>query len=993
MGIGLLRSSFLKIFFISALLLGFALQEGYSQSTGDIAVVGYNADGDHDFALTTFVDIASGTTIYFTDRSWDATSERFSENEGVYSYTVPSDGFNTGDVVVINPDSKTASDGGTVSHVSGNFDLTNGDDELYFYVSSSDDDPEDTPSTFLFAITNDSSWDNGELDNTGLNNGITALSNIGGSDNANGEYIGTRRGAVSILKEEIQKVEGNWSTTDGSGEQGILFNTSSFSIVDLPTVAFAESSIKVFENSGTAELRVELVESDSKAVEVDIAYLGGSSTATSDEDFYNKVGNEFDTETISFDNNEGDGTIKTVTLNLEDDAEFENSEKAVFQLQHISNGTIIDPNRLTLTIEDDDAPDIVINEVYANPSDGGGRGTINDEFIEIVNNQDSDIDISGWKVFDESGLKHTFPDGTILSANRALVLFGDDEVIPERNYGGALIQGSNESVTLNLVNGGTIRLEDSGGNEIIRLDYPSTDNNQSIVRGSEAVGDFVEHSTVSDNDALYSPGTKVDGEAFGSKYAVGIRGSAGWRMISTPIENTSFADLFGKLQMQGVPGSDDPSGAFTLAGWSEEQKSFLTPTDMSSNMSPGKGYIVYMFEDNAPNKEGIQGGFPKNISANGTENSNTVNVTVSANNSNGENGIDGDEGWNLLGNPFATDISVEALIDALEDVDPGVNANIYVWDHEADGGNGKFNTLSDGDIIPPFQAFFVRFTNEINNKTFTFDKSVLKAETETEFYRNNLEESFAFNVELHGEDNFDAFYLEFNKNGTIDIDSFDAFKLLSLNPRSINLFGRYGENHLQKSVLPEDLESNLEIPLSFDASGRTRLTFRWDNIDDLPNEWDVRLIDEKMDREIDLRTAQEYQFTILSNEQNKSAENQGLLNKRKASEIFSRFMLVVNPNAEISNGEDLPESIKLNPNYPNPFNPTTTIPYEIAEDTEVKLTIWNMIGQKVATLVDGMVEAGTHEETWNASNMPSGIYIARFEVGNRVFTRKMTLIK
>ncbi|NIU02280.1 MAG: hypothetical protein GWN01_15670, partial [Nitrosopumilaceae archaeon] len=78
--------------------------------------------------------------------------------------------------------------------MSGNFDLTNGDDELYFYVSSSDDDPEDTPSTFLFAITNDISWDNGELDNTGLTNDITALSNIGGSDNANGEYIGTRRG-------------------------------------------------------------------------------------------------------------------------------------------------------------------------------------------------------------------------------------------------------------------------------------------------------------------------------------------------------------------------------------------------------------------------------------------------------------------------------------------------------------------------------------------------------------------------------------------------------------------------------------------------------------------------------------------------------------------------------------------------------------------------------------------------------------------------------
>lgn len=104
-------------------------------------------------------------------------------------------------------------------------------------------------------------------------------------------------------------------------------------------------------------------------------------------------------------------------------------------------------------------------------------------------------------------------------------------------------------------------------------------------------------------------------------------------------------------------------------------------------------------------------------------------------------------------------------------------------------------------------------------------------------------------------------------------------------------------------------------------------------------------------------------------------------------------MLSVQPKGETVEAADLPESVKLNPNYPNPFNPATTIPYELTEDAEVKLTVWNMIGQKVATLVDGLVEAGSHEETWNASNMPSGIYIARFEVGSKVFTRKMTLIK
>ncbi|PAU95707.1 hypothetical protein CK503_01205 [Aliifodinibius salipaludis] len=985
MGIGLPSNPFLKIFLVVILLLGVALQEGYGQSTGDLAVIGVNSDGDDNFAITTFVDIPSGTTIYFTDRSWDGRSESFSGNEGVYSYTVPQGGFNAGKVVVINPDSETASDDGTVSHISGNFNLTNGDDELYFYLSTSDDNP----SSFLFAITNDDAWDDSELNNMGLNDGTTALSNI----NENGEYVGPREATLSTLKEEIRKVENNWLTTEGTGDQSIAFNTSSFSLVDLPTVAFNTSAIDVLENSATAELTVELVESNNQAVDVDIAYLSGSGTAESGDDFYNETGSEFSTETISFGSSEGDGTTKTVTLNLENDSEFEGPEKAVFQLQNISDGTIIGPDVLTLTIKDDDIPDIVINEIYANPADGSGART--GEFIEFVNNQDSDIDISGWKVFQESDLKHTFPDGTVLPGNRALVLFsGDDDVNTEGNYGGALIQRSSESATLSLDNGGDIiRLEDSEGNDVINLDYPSANNNESIVRDPEITGDFVDHSTVSDKSILLSPGTKVDGKAFGSKYAKGIRGSAGWRMISTPTENTSFADLFGNLRIQGVPGSDDPSGNLTLAGWSEDQRSFTVPSDMSNNMSPGKGYIVYVPEDKESNSPGIQGGFSKVITTDGVENSNRVNVTVSARDFDGERGIDGDEGWNLLGNPFGTDISVGALIDALEDVDPDVNANIYVWDHEADGGNGKYITLSDDGLIAPFQAFFVRFTNEMNEETFTFDKSVLESNTGTELYKNSTDDSFAFDVRLHGEEYFDTYTLEFSDNGTVELDRFDAYKLLSLNPNSINLFSTHGNTRLQKNVLPEDLESNLEIPLSFDANGRTKLTFRWDDIDNLPDEWDVKLIDKETDREIDLRTAREYQFTLLSTGQKETIENQELLNKRKASEKDPRFVLSMSPNFETSNGTDLPESVKLNPNYPNPFNPTTTIPYEITEDMEVKLTIWNMIGQKVATLVDGMVEAGTHEETWNASNMPSGIYIARFEVGNEVFTRKMTLIK
>ncbi|TVQ74095.1 MAG: T9SS C-terminal target domain-containing protein [Balneolaceae bacterium] len=80
-------------------------------------------------------------------------------------------------------------------------------------------------------------------------------------------------------------------------------------------------------------------------------------------------------------------------------------------------------------------------------------------------------------------------------------------------------------------------------------------------------------------------------------------------------------------------------------------------------------------------------------------------------------------------------------------------------------------------------------------------------------------------------------------------------------------------------------------------------------------------------------------------------------------------------------------------NYPNPFNPTTTIRYEIAEGDNVTLRIYNVIGQRVATLVNEHRNAGLHEVHFDASNIASGQYIYRLESGNRVQTETMTLIK
>jgi len=88
-----------------------------------------------------------------------------------------------------------------------------------------------------------------------------------------------------------------------------------------------------------------------------------------------------------------------------------------------------------------------------------------------------------------------------------------------------------------------------------------------------------------------------------------------------------------------------------------------------------------------------------------------------------------------------------------------------------------------------------------------------------------------------------------------------------------------------------------------------------------------------------------------------------------------------------------PNNSKLFLNYPNPFNPSTSIKYELAEDAFVVLKVYDLLGKKVADLVDEKQNAGTYNVEWNASNFPSGIYYYKITTGNFSDTRKMLLIK
>jgi flagellar hook assembly protein FlgD len=89
----------------------------------------------------------------------------------------------------------------------------------------------------------------------------------------------------------------------------------------------------------------------------------------------------------------------------------------------------------------------------------------------------------------------------------------------------------------------------------------------------------------------------------------------------------------------------------------------------------------------------------------------------------------------------------------------------------------------------------------------------------------------------------------------------------------------------------------------------------------------------------------------------------------------------------------LPNEFSLDRAYPNPFNPVTTLSFAIPVDSDVSLSIYNLQGREVSTLIDKNMDAGYHSVVWNADSHASGVYFVKMVAGNYVNTQKLMLVK
>jgi len=186
-------------------------------------------------------------------------------------------------------------------------------------------------------------------------------------------------------------------------------------------------------------------------------------------------------------------------------------------------------------------------------------------------------------------------------------------------------------------------------------------------------------------------------------------------------------------------------------------------------------------------------------------------------------------------------------------------------------------------------------------------------------------------------------------------------------------------------------------PLIVRNSGMATLNWTFDEW--LPDHWQITLTDLKTGVQIDMREEEIFQFQASESDirMDQLPAEPGLFPVPEL-ELEPRLKININPepgafNTAIETDSETPDAIALNQNYPNPFNPTTNIEFYLPEQQAVKVEIFNVVGQRVAILLENVLQAGEHSIVWDASEMPSGIYIIQMDAGNRVLTRKMTLVK
>lgn len=748
---------------------------------------------------------------------------------------------------------------------------------------------------------------------------------------------------------------------------------------DPPEVRFALSEMTADEDGG--ELIVEVVLTGGLDAPLNLQVVLQENLSTADPaDFQGAV-----QRSLTFEATTSPRTSRSVSFFLDDDDIFEGSEQATFLLKGLPAGAEVragDPAALKVFLSDDDRAGVVINEILP-PSrqDANGDGRVTDggeSFVELLNTESRSVNLSGWTLSDGGGNTFTVPEGTRVAAGDALLLFAAGEY--RGDFGGAVVLTGSSLKPGSGGEAGSLRLRDGEGRLIDHHSWKEHNRGVSRVRQPEGTGTFVSHSTADGSGGRpFSPGIRSDGTYFSSNRT--LQGPSGWRMLSAPVREMPMSAMGRYIRFQGFQGADPLRAPTLYTGFDGEE--LTSPRQVGGTFRPAAGFLAWF--DSAGPSENLR--LPMTLEAGGSaEPAGNVTLPLRAEG----------EGWNIAGNPYGSPLDVSGLEEWARggSLAGGV---VQYWD-------GREQTFvvstASGNKVEPWQGFVIRNRDAASLEI----PESARMEKGGEAVGGRF---LSFALKGHtaeGAETTDrAAVISFEREAGHGWDARDAGKLVSLagSYAQLGIVGsREGETVLKaQDSRPFQLRGSFSVPLALQSRGAGReFRLRW-QLHELPEGWNITLTDRRAGREIDLRETDSYRFEIAGDTQDEpAAGNEGIpaprLREATPPESSSpRFSLTVSASPPAGESDVRAESVRLHPNYPNPFTESTTVPFELSEESEVQLSVWNLLGQRMDVLVERLMEAGRHEMIWDPGNLPAGFYIIRLEVDGQLFTRRITLIK
>ncbi len=705
---------------------------------------------------------------------------------------------------------------------------------------------------------------------------------------------------------------------------------TSFNILKPPVILFDQSLASVSESEDELSLNVAIYEHDGSKLTVDVAFDSVNSSLGADEIM------NFKSAEINFSGLIGNAVYE-IKLPLKKDNIFEGIETGIFELKNLSNGNFGDFVTHTLLVQENENPKIKLQPIAIN----------NEQALIVYNIESTEVDVSNWTV-SKGKNSFTIPDNYVLESGGKLVISSKKA----ENYMGAtypmlLLDEKNIS---SIFKPGLIKIYDRNSNVIDEVVIEEQKKDE--VSNSLAIAGVQKKSSVAKVAELNT----VVGEP------ESIEITPGWKEIA-----------FNETLLREYTET-------TFYQWSEKEGQY-EEVDNKTVVPSTQPLLVYMDST-------LTQGYVEFQKEKETVKQNELKLRISATDRNNNKIIDRIEGLNKVINTTQQVIQVGFIEKEVMELAPLATKPVVF----AEIRNGT-ESLRATDVIAPNETFWIKVEEAIEETNIDIDLSKMVFEHENVIPEKsgvlelilstqNGSEKVVFNFKDSDNSLTVTQTLDDNVELLIPSQSFSSFTLTNGNVDfvSADLF------------VTDNYETSFSSSIMGSEPGEYVLKVgKWK---DIPVDLIILVEDLEEQKVYELdenwETSFEYSNHLISEKE--SFYNQGdLTQPHKENRYVLRF---VSKQQYIEDEQiDTPDELTLNQNYPNPFNPLTTISFYLPEAAEVKLSVFNIVGQPVALLINQSLAVGEHKVDWDATEMPSGMYIYQLEVGTKIMTRKMTLVK